>query len=173
MLADINQMEAMLASVLTFIRDASEPGRRERVDLRSIAECVVDDAALLGADASLEPGDTLLVEVDPAAIQRVLTNLVDNAVKYGGQARVRLDCSGEEAVVEVADAGPGLGSAELARVFEPFYRSGPARTLNGEGVGLGLSIARSIARAHGGEVTLRPAETGLRAELRLPAAPTR
>lgn len=173
MLADINQMEAMLTSVLTFIRDASEPGRRERVDLRSIAECVVDDAALLGADASLEPGARLLVEVDPAAIQRVLTNLVDNAVKYGGRARVRLDRAGEEATALVADAGPGLSSAELARVFEPFYRSGPARTLNGEGVGLGLSIARSIARAHGGEVTLQSAKTGLKAELRLPAAPTR
>ncbi len=173
MLADINQMEAMLASVLTFIRDASEPGRRERVDLRSIAECVVDDAALLGADVSLEAGATLLVEVDPAAIQRVLTNLVDNAVKYGRQARVRLDNASEEAVVQVSDAGPGLSSAELARVFDPFYRSEPARTLNGEGVGLGLSIARSIARAHGGEVTLRSTGMGLRAELRLPAPPSR
>ncbi len=173
MLADINQMEAMLTSVLTFIRDASEPGTRERVDLRSIVECVVDDAALLGADASLEPGETLLVEVDPGAIQRVLTNLVDNAVKYGGEARVSLRRVGEEAVAQVADAGPGLSPVELARVFEPFYRSGPARTLDGDGVGLGLSIARSIARAHGGEVELYPAVTGLLAELRLPTPSVR
>ncbi len=107
------------------------------------------------------------------AIQRVLANLVDNAVKYGGQARVTLSDIGGEAVVGIVDAGPGLSHGELVRVFEPFYRSGPARTLNGEGVGLGLSIARSIARAHGGEVTLRPAAVGLRAELRLPTLPAR
>jgi two-component system OmpR family sensor kinase len=169
MLADINQMEAMLAAVLTFIRDASEPGVRERVDLRSILECVVDDAALMGADASLERGDTFRVEVDPTAIQRVVTNLLDNALKYGGEARVSLQLKGDEVVVQIADAGPGLAPDEFGRVFEPFYRSGPARTLDGQGVGLGLSIARSIARAHGGEVELRPAARGLIAELRLPA----
>lgn len=171
MLEDIRQMEAMISSVLTFIRDASEPGERERIDLRSLVECVVDDAALVGADAALEPGEAVTVEADPLAIQRVVTNLVDNAVKYGGRARVRLTAPDGHAVVEVADAGPGLSAEEVERVFKPFYRSEAARTLDVGGVGLGLSISRSIARAHGGDVQLAPASgghAGLVAELRLP-----
>jgi signal transduction histidine kinase len=132
MLSDVAQMEAMITSVLDFIRDASEPSRRQRADLR------------------------------------VLTNLVDNAIRYGGEARVSLASSADEAVVEIADNGPGLVPEELERVFQPFYRSQPARTLDVGGVGLGLSLSRSIARAHGGDVQLRSGEPGLVAELRLP-----
>jgi signal transduction histidine kinase len=174
MLQDVAQMEAMITSVLDFIRDASEPSRRRRADLRSIVECVVDDAAMLGAEASLATGDPVIVDVDMLAIQRVVTNLVDNAVRYGGAARVGLFIDRGDAVVEIADPGPGLSPAELERVFQPFYRSTPARTLDQGGVGLGLSLSRSIARAHGGEVSLRPGQPGLIAELRLPlAAPAR
>ena len=170
MLQDVAQMEAMITSVLDFIRDASEPSRRQRADLRSIVECVVDDAAMLGAEASLTSGDPVIVEVDMLAIQRVVTNLVDNAVRYGGAAGVSLSIDKDEAIVQVVDPGPGLSPEELERVFQPFYRSTPARTLDQGGVGLGLSLSRSIARAHGGEVTLRPGEVGLVAELRLPLA---
>lgn len=171
MLEDIRQMEAMISSVLTFIRDASEPGERERIDLRSLVECVVDDAALVGADATLDPGDPVTVEADTLAIQRVVTNLVENAVKYGGMARVRLTAPDGHAVVQVADDGPGLSPEDMERVFKPFYRSEAARTLDVGGVGLGLSISRSIARAHGGDVRLTPgigAQPGLTVELRLP-----
>jgi signal transduction histidine kinase len=165
-------MEAMITSVLDFIRDASEPSRRQRADLRSIVECVVDDAAMLGAEAVLEPGGPVTVDVDMLAIQRVLTNLVDNAIRYGDQAKVCLSTRDGEAVVEIADSGPGLSPAELERVFQPFYRSEPARTLEVGGVGLGLSLSRSIARAHGGEVELRPGAPGLIATLRLPLPAT-
>ncbi len=168
MLKDVAEMEAMITSVLDFIRDASEPSRRQRADLRSIVECVVDDAAMVGGAAVLSPGDPVAVDVDMLAIQRVVTNLVDNAVQYGGSAKVSLGERGGEAVVEIADEGPGLPSTELERVFQPFYRSDPARTLDKGGVGLGLSLSRSIARAHGGEVSLRPGSPGLIAELRLP-----
>ena len=98
-----------------------------------------------------------------------MTNLVENALKYGEHARVRMYADGAEAVAEVEDDGPGLPEEELERVFLPFYRSERARTLDAGGVGLGLAVSRSIARAHGGEAELenRP-EGGLRARFRLP-----
>ena len=168
MLNDIGQMEEMISSVLVFIRDASEPSVRERVDLRSILECVVDDAALIGGDAVLDPGDPISVDVDTLGVQRVLANLIDNALKYGDRAHVRMFAEGDEVVAEIADAGPGLPEEELERVFLPFYRSGSARTLNKGGIGLGLAVSRSIARAHGGDVRLARNGQGLKAQLRLP-----
>ena len=170
-LSDVDRMEAMIGSVLAFIREASEPGRRERLDLRSIVECVTDEAGLAGGDASCEDGPPVTIDGDALALQRMLTNLVDNAIKYGRRANLRLRPSDGEAVVEIRDEGPGLPGHELARVFQPFYRPNAARTLDDGGVGLGLAVARSIARAHGGDVELRNAEGGgLLASVRLPLA---
>jgi signal transduction histidine kinase len=170
-LADVERMEQMIGSVLAFIREESEPRRRERLDLLSVVECVADDASLTGADVEIAGGWPVQVEGDALALQRMLTNLVDNAVKYGGRARLTLEESGGEALVRVRDEGPGLPTEELERVFTPFYRPGPARTLDDGGVGLGLAVARSIARAHGGDIELAsPPEGGLLVTVRLPLA---
>jgi two-component system OmpR family sensor kinase len=170
-LGDVTQMEEMISAVLIFIRDASEPGARERVDLRSIVECAVDDAALVGGDAVLDPGAPTSVEVDPLGVQRVVTNLIENALKYGKTARVRVFTEGDDSITEVADSGPGLADDELERVFLPFYRAALARTLHKGGIGLGLAVSRSIARAHGGDVRLyKNGGEGLVAQLRLPLA---
>ena len=169
-LGDIAQMEEMISSVLVFIRDAAEPAVRERVDLRSILECVVDGAAETGAEAVLASGDPVAVDVDTLSVQRVVTNLIENALKYGDHARVRMYAEGAEAVAEVEDDGPGLSEDEVERVFLPFYRSERARTLDTQGIGLGLAVSRSIARAHGGDVRLLNRGKGLVAQLRLPLA---
>lgn len=170
-LSDVEKMEQMIGAVLAFIRDASEPRQRQRLDLLSLAECVADDAGAGGGDVEIVGGYPYAVDGDPIGLQRMLANLVDNAVKYGGCARIRLFEDSQEAVIEIADDGPGLPPGELERVFQPFYRTSAARTLNGEsGVGLGLSVARSIARTHGGDVELAPAERGLVARVRLPLA---
>ena len=170
-LSDVEQMERMIGSVLAFIREGHEPGRRERLDLLSIVECVADDASLPGADVEIVEGRPLSVDGDGLALQRMFANLVDNAVKYGRRARIRVHAVDRDAVVEIQDEGPGLPSAELDEVFKPFYRPGRARTLDDGGVGLGLSVARSIARAHGGEVELRSQPgSGLTATVRLPLA---
>jgi two-component system OmpR family sensor kinase len=169
-LADVAQMEQMITSVLAFIRDASAPRRREVLDLRSLLECVVDETAMMGGDAEVDEGAPLTVEGDAVALQRLFGNLVDNALKYGHSARIRLCAEGEEAVVQVIDQGPGLPAGELERVFDPFYRADAARGLELGGVGLGLSIARSTARAHGGDVNLASHGCGLTAMVRLPLA---
>lgn len=170
MARDLDQMEAMITSVLTFMRDNAEAGERQRVDLRSIVECAVDDAEVVGAHVRLEPGDPVEVEVDVLSVQRVFANLIDNAIKYGDQAQVRLFSERNEIVAEIADRGPGLVDSDLDRVFLPFYRSAEARNSARQGVGLGLSVSRSTIRAHGGDIRLRRGPTGLVAEVRLPMA---
>ncbi|OYU69134.1 MAG: two-component sensor histidine kinase [Alphaproteobacteria bacterium PA2] len=167
-LADVEQMEQMITSVLAFIRDASAGRPRERVDLRSILECLVDDAAQMGRNVSLEDGEAVTVTADSLGLARLFGNLVDNAVKYGGEARLKVSIEADEALVEIADRGPGLADSDLERVFTPFYRADSARTLDGGGVGLGLAVARSIARAHGGDVVLAASPEGLTARVRLP-----
>jgi len=170
MVHDIAQMEEMITSVLAFIRDVNEPSVRDRVELRSILECVVDNALLMGGDVTLSPGERVPVDVDSLGIERVLTNLVDNALKYGNKAHVRVFQDGLDVVTEIEDDGPGLPAAELERVFLPFYRSDHSRNLNKTGIGLGLAVSRSIARAHGGDINLGPGYQGLRVQLRLPRA---
>lgn len=171
-LSDIGQMEQMIEGVLAFIRDETLPRRRERLDLLSLVECVVDDTALVGADVELaEDSEAVIIEGDPSGLQRLFNNLVDNAIKYGGTARVRVFRDGGMAVVQIDDTGPGLRGDELLRVFEPFYRADASRNLDQGGVGLGLPIARATARGHGGEVVLRPQPVGLRAIVTLPVAP--
>jgi signal transduction histidine kinase len=161
---DLDQMEAMITSVLAFMREDAEAGLRQRVDLRSLLECVIDEAEVTGADVALEPGEPAEVEVSVLGLQRVFANLVDNAVKYGDRARVTLHLEGDETVVEIRDQGPGLAASELERVFTPFYRGVEARTSSKQGVGLGLSSARSIVRAHGGDIRLILPEGGLSGE---------
>jgi signal transduction histidine kinase len=165
--ADLGQMEAMIAAVLAFVRDAAPAQERGPLDLLSLLEVVADDASAPGADVEVEPGPAVVVEADASALQRLFVNLVDNAVKYGGQARISLGRDGGDAVVRVSDPGPGLTPEEIERVFEPFYRVETSRSRETGGIGLGLSVARSIARAHGGDVNLTSGG-GLTAIVRLP-----
>jgi two-component system, OmpR family, sensor kinase len=162
---DMDQMEAMIASVLGFLRDEAQGAPRQVVDLRSLLEVVVDDA---GGPVSLEAGPAVLAEIDVIGVQRVVENLIDNAIKYGQRARVRLGVRDGEAVIEVADDGPGLSPEELELVFQPFYRGADAKASGKSGVGLGLSVSRATIRAHGGDLRLRSGEGGLLAEIRLP-----
>ena len=165
---DVTQMEQMISAVLAFVRDASEDRPRELVDLASAVQCVVDNAAFMGADVKMMTAAPLVVQADALGLDGLFTNLVDNALKYGRRARVRVYRDGAAAVVDICDSGPGLADSELERVFEPFYRAEPSRNPQTGGIGLGLSAARSIARAHGGDIALINGREGLVARVRLP-----
>jgi signal transduction histidine kinase len=167
-LRDVAQMEQMIGAVLAFIRDEGAPRQREAFDLLSLLECVVDDAAGLGRDVELVGGAPVIVDGDPVGLRRLFDNLIDNAVKYGDEARVSLAEIDGAAVVEIADRGPGVAAEDLARVFQPFFRTDRSRNLDNAGVGLGLPIARATARAHGGDVELVHGETGMVAVVTLP-----
>jgi signal transduction histidine kinase len=168
--SDLAQMEEMIAAVLAFVRDAAPTDERIPLDLMSLLEVVADDAAAMGADVEVEPGPALVVEGGASALQRLFVNLVDNAIKYGGSARLHIAREGGDAVVRISDAGPGLPESEWERVFDPFYRVEGSRSRDTGGIGLGLSVARTIARAHGGDVTLAEGRPGLIVIVRLPSA---
>ncbi|MGJ7533063.1 MULTISPECIES: ATP-binding protein [unclassified Variovorax] len=170
MLEDVQEMELMIGSVLSFIRDASVVSARERMDLSSLVEDVVEQAVFVGKNVQLRRVESAQVEVDPIGMRRVLDNLIENAVKYGHLARVRLFTDGHDAVVEIGDRGPGLPTNEIEQVFKPFYRTAQARSSRAAGSGLGLAVCRSIARAHGGDVVLRSGSHGLVAQVRVPLA---
>ena len=165
---DILQMEQMIDAALAFVRDAAHIRSRELFDLGSVVQCVVDSAAMMGADVKLASSEPVIIEADGFGLGRLFSNLIDNAVKYGRRARVRIYRQDGSAVVEISDSGPGLQPAELERVFEPFYRVEPSRNPDTGGIGLGLAVGRSIARAHGGDVSLANGARGLVARVRLP-----
>jgi signal transduction histidine kinase len=166
---DIDQMEAMISATLGFVRDATRAGLREKLELSSLIESVLDEAAETGADATAQPSERLVVEGDPVALRRLAANLVENALKYGQRARGRVFAEDGGAIIEIEDDGPGIAADELERVFEPFYRGEPSRSRETGGAGLGLAVARSVARAHGGDVTLRTRPGGgLTARVTLP-----
>lgn len=168
--ADIDQMEAMISATLGFVRDTNRPAERTKLELSSLVESVIDETAETGGAATVERADKVVIEGDPVALKRMVANLVDNALKYGGVARGSVYAEDGMAIIEIDDDGPGVPPAELERVFEPFYRGEPSRNRETGGIGLGLAVVRSLARAHGGDVTLHNrANGGLRACVQLPA----
>lgn len=169
MTADIDQMEAMIAATLAFVRDAQADPQRTRLELSSLLESIVDDMAETGADVSVQKAEKVVIDADSLALRRLITNLIENAIKYGARARCTLSVHDRLAEIDIEDDGPGVPAPELNRVFDPFYRREPSRNRQTGGIGLGLSVARSIARAHGGDVALqnRP-QGGLRAKVTLP-----
>jgi signal transduction histidine kinase len=169
-IADLEQMDGMIRHVLAFLREGRELRERERIDLLSLVETVVDEAVGGGAEVRLVQEDEGAVEGDVSALMRLLANLIGNAVKYGTRADVRVIRGLGELRVEIEDDGPGLSPGDREAVFRPFYRTEAARTLDVGGVGLGLALSRSIARGHGGDLTVEVRRRGLVAVLTLPTA---
>jgi signal transduction histidine kinase len=169
MIADIDQMEAMISATMSFVRDASFLAERRRLELVSLVESVADEMAETGRDVTAEVGPPVVIDGDPVALRRLVNNLLDNAVKFGSCARARVYREDSTVVIEVDDDGPGIPESERERVFEPFHRGEPSRCRETGGAGLGLAVVRSVARAHGGDANLQNrSEGGLRARAHLP-----
>ncbi len=168
---DIKEMESMVQATLGLARTDSQPTIRERLELGSLVEKVADDLALTGRKVSAEVLDTMVVEGDPIELRRLVSNLLENGESYGRSANARVWRDDKLAVIDVEDEGPGLPRGEHEQVFEPFYRLEPSRSRETGGIGLGLAVVRSIARAHGGDVILENRKAGgLRARVTLPLA---
>jgi signal transduction histidine kinase len=124
----------------------------------------------LGGDVSFAAASHVSARCQPTAIGRAVANLIENAVKYGGRARVELVSETHGVAVIVDDDGPGIPLDEQEKVFAPFYRLEQSRNRDTGGVGLGLAVSRTIAREHGGDVKLfNRTPAGLRVLLELPA----
>jgi signal transduction histidine kinase len=169
MLATIAEMDTMITATLAFARDeiAAEP--RRRTDVAALAASIVDDMADAGLPVAMEPAEPIVSECQPGALKRALTNLLENAIKYGERARLRIASTAREILIEIEDDGPGIPENELVRVFQPFYRVEGSRSGETGGIGLGLAIALAVVQAHDGQLKLsnRP-EGGLRARIILP-----
>jgi signal transduction histidine kinase len=168
MVADVDEIAGMTQSILAFASNNATPERRENLDLISMLETLSSDlpAATLTLPPDCPPRIAYFGE--PIALRRCIGNLIENAIKYGGAAHVTLSVDARSVVVRVDDEGPGIPDSELEAVFAPFRRLETSRSRETGGTGLGLTIARTIARAHGGDIRLVNLAKGLRAELVLP-----
>jgi len=171
LLGDLEQMKLMVREGLDLARSLDAAAPSQLLDLDSLVNSTCADQAEGGDEVgcSGESGATVLAR--PLDLRRCLSNLIGNAVKYGGSAEVAIAREGQEAVIRVRDHGPGIPDDQLERVLDPFVRLETSRSRETGGTGLGLAIARNIARSHGGSLALRNLpEGGLEAELRLPVA---
>ncbi|MEW5788650.1 MAG: ATP-binding protein [Pseudomonadota bacterium] len=168
-LRDLEDMETMIAATLDFLRGEARKEASVQLDVNALLSTLRDDLEALGEKVEILGEALHPLRARPQALKRCLANLLENAVRYGGAARIRVSDSPVELVLHVDDQGPGIAEDRLEQMFEPFRRGEASRNRATGGVGLGLAIARNLARAHGGEVTLtnRP-EGGLRATVNLP-----
>jgi signal transduction histidine kinase len=169
---DLEEMEAMVAQTLDFMRDASTQEAVQRVDAMALIESLQTDYQDTGSKVEIEGHIAQPYAGRPLALRRCLTNLVDNAIRYGGRATIKVEDAADRLTIRILDDGPGIPEQGLEQAFEPFFRGEASRSRATGGTGLGLGIARNIARIHGGDLVLcnRP-EGGLEAMLTLPRSP--
>lgn len=168
--ADIDDMEQMIETTLSFLRDDLLKEQVEPVDIMAILGTLESEATDAGEQVSIDGPRQVVVSGRHLALKRALGNVVQNALKYGGTARVRVLLEHARVAIVVEDEGPGLPAGQLEQVFEPFVRGDPSRARATGGHGLGLTVARSILRSHGGEVTLSNRKPkGLAVRVELPA----
>lgn len=157
-IAELDQLieEILLASRLE--AQGSDPAHIERVDIVALA---AEECARIGAEMTTSPGQGVIVAADARLLRRLIRNLLENARRYGAGSPVEVEIRVAAASVEldVLDRGPGVPEPERERIFEPFHRLRGARERDG-GTGLGLSLARQIAEAHGGAIACLPREGG-------------
>ncbi len=169
--ATLDEMAAMVEASLAFAREDARGEATRPVDLGALGESVAEDLRDLGASIEADDLPRRVLAVRPQALRRALRNVLENAVRYGGHAALRLEEDGQSLRFVVEDEGPGIPDDAIGRVFEPFVRLETSRSRETGGIGLGLAIARDVLRAHGGDVTLANRPTGgLIVRLSLPKA---
>ena len=170
LIASIERMERITASALEYLKGESRGEPMRRVDLSALLESECAEFEELGHDVAFVGEHGVQHTCRPEALARAVRNLIDNAVKYGGSARVALRRAPGSVDIVVADNGPGIPQDKLQLATEPFERLSDARDSDRGGFGLGLAIARAIAEGHEGQLTLAKNEpSGLVATIRLPA----
>lgn len=153
MLEDLELMDSMIASAVAYLREGSGLEASEMADLPSIIETICDQFTDTGHAVVYEGPQHFAVLCRPQSLGRAISNLIENATKFGTAVTARLTTSLESITIDVEDDGPGIADDEKRRVMEPFYRTDPARQATG-GFGLGLAIVLAVAETHGGTLML-------------------
>lgn len=168
-LNDVNDMQAMVDETLDYMQGHDNSEAVQPMDIHALIESVVQDMRDAGHETSFNEKNQRLYHGRPLALKRSLANLLENAIRYGDTATVHIEESEKSLLIRIVDAGPGIPPEKLEEIFEPFYRLESSRNRSSGGVGLGLGIAREIARNNGGDIYLRNCEEGgLEAVLELP-----
>jgi signal transduction histidine kinase len=168
-LETLDEMARMTEATLAFAREEARREDTRTVDLAALVESLCEDLRDLDMEVTYSGPPSLLYPCRSVSLKRAVRNLVENAVTYGRRARVALQQTPSGVCVIIDDDGPGIPEADFERVFAPFVRLEESRSQETGGIGLGMAIARSIARGHGGDITLaNRAGGGLRATLHLP-----
>jgi signal transduction histidine kinase len=161
-------MTRTVTGALSLFRGLNDQEPAVPIDIDAMAQELQRQFGEIGGEVRLEGRADAPYVGKPLAIKRCLSNLIDNALRYGGRAALAIE-DGPALVLRVLDEGPGIPADALDQVFEPFFRLESSRNRNTGGTGLGLSIARDIAQAHGGTLTLANREVGgIEAKLLLP-----
>src|SRR5258708_4961104 len=170
MLGDLDQMRSMLESVLSFLRNDRRLESMTLVDIASTLQLVTDQFADMGHKVAYDGPQHAMATLRPDDLHRSITNLVENAVRFGAEATIRLTMSPDSVTIDVEDDGPGISDARKDAMLEPFVRGDEARNMDeAAGFGLGLSIARAIVLAHDGELSLNDRQPhGLVVRIELP-----
>ena len=170
MLSDLDQMRSMLESVLSFLRNDRKLESMTLTDVASTLQLITDQFADMGHKVAYDGPEHAMATVRPDDLHRSVTNLVENAVRFGAMVTIRLNVSPDTVTIEVEDDGPGISDARKDVMLEPFVRGDDARNMDEtQGFGLGLSIARTIALAHGGKLSLNDRQPhGLIVRIQLP-----
>lgn len=154
LLADIERIDRLLKESLSYLRDNHQTESFERADLASILQTVCDEFADIGHEITYGGPARLIANFKPLAITRAVTNLCENATKFGKHVRVELSTDRKLVTIDVSDDGPGIPAEHRSRVLEPFYKVDTARGGTDAGFGLGLSIVAEIVEAHQGRLEL-------------------
>ncbi|MBR1144435.1 ATP-binding protein [Bradyrhizobium sp. AUGA SZCCT0431] len=170
MLDDLDQMRAMLESVLSFLRNDRRLESMTLADVASTLQLITDQFGDMGRKVAYDGPAHAMATVRPDDLHRSVTNLVENAVRFGAEAVIRLRVSGDQITIDVEDDGPGISDAQKQIMLEPFVRGDDARNMDeAAGFGLGLSIANAIVLAHGGTLSLHDRQPrGLVVRIQLP-----
>ncbi|WP_371346008.1 sensor histidine kinase [Ancylobacter sp. IITR112] len=170
MLDTLDELRAMTEATLAFSREQATEEVTRNVDLTALVGSLCDDLVELGHDVDCAEGPKISYRCRPDALKRAVRNLVENAVRYGERARVRLNATPQAIEIVIEDDGPGIPPDIAEKVFEPFFRMEHSRNRETGGIGLGLSISRNMVRHHGGDIILANTGHGLRATISLPHA---
>jgi signal transduction histidine kinase len=170
MLDDLDQMRSMLESVLSFLRNDRKLEAMTLVDIASNLQLVTDQFADMGHKVAYDGPEHAMATARPDDLHRSVTNLVENAVRFGAEATIRLKMSRDTVTIDIEDDGPGISDARKDAMLEPFVRGDDARNMDeAAGFGLGLSIAHAIVLAHSGELSLNDRQPhGLIVRIELP-----
>ncbi|WP_310620806.1 ATP-binding protein [Flexibacterium corallicola] len=159
-IATLDEMQAITEASLSFAKDNVVLEEVRRVNIGELVETIVEDYVAMGKDVTLVQTCETVISARISSLKRTLRNVIDNAIRYGICARVKVAEEKGRIVIEVIDEGPGIPEEKREEVFEPFYRLETSRNEKTGGIGLGLAICRNIISAHGGTINLKNNRAG-------------